>query len=153
MIVTPYDAADLTEILTLFYDTVHRVNRADYSEAQLDAWAPRDPDRDSWQESLLAHHSLTARADGQIVGFGDLDPSGYLDRLYVRWDRQREGIAAALCDALEAHARSLGCPTVNTHASVTARPFFEHRGYRLIYPQQVERRGQCLTNYVMAKPL
>ena len=42
---------------------------------------------------------------------------------------------------------------VTTHASITARPFFEQRGYRVVKEQQVERRGQMLTNYVMVKDL
>ena len=54
-------------------------------------------------------------------------------------------MASALCDTLPA-ART-------THASITARPFFEARGYRVVRPQQVERRGQVLTNFVMEKEL
>ena len=38
-----------------------------------------------------------------------------------------------------------------THASITARPFFEKRGYRIVKEQTVERRGIRLTNYVMEK--
>lgn len=38
-----------------------------------------------------------------------------------------------------------------THASITARPFFEKRGYAVIKEQQVERQGIFLTNYVMVK--
>ena len=34
-----YAPEDLKQILKLFYDTVHTVNAADYSRAQLDAWA------------------------------------------------------------------------------------------------------------------
>ena len=38
-----------------------------------------------------------------------------------------------------------------THASITARPFFENRGYQVVREQQVERQGVFLTNYVMEK--
>ena len=41
--------------------------------------------------------------------------------------------------------------TIVTHASITARPFFEKRGYRVVKEQQVERRGIRLTNFVMEK--
>ena len=41
---------------------------------------------------------------------------------------------------------------VTTHASITARPFFEKRGYRVVKEQQVERHGVLLTNFVMEKP-
>ena len=40
---------------------------------------------------------------------------------------------------------------ITTHASITARPFFLKRGYRVVREQQVERGGILLTNYVMEK--
>ncbi len=36
---------------------------------------------------------------------------------------------------------------------LTARPFFEGRGYRALWAQRVERRGVALTNYRMEKAL
>lgn len=42
---------------------------------------------------------------------------------------------------------------MTTHASITARPFFEKQGYRVIREQQVERRDLLLTNFVMEKTL
>ena len=56
---------------------------------------------------------------------------------------QGRGVASALCDALPA-ARI-------THASITARPFFERRGWHVVKEQQVERRGVLLTNFVMER--
>ena len=58
------------------------------------------------------------------------------------------GIATAVCDELE---RSVNAPKYITHASVTARGFFEKRGYRVVRKQQVERKGVFLTNYVMER--
>ena len=144
-----YEPEDLGQITALFYDTVHAVNAADYAPEQLDAWADGAPDLDRWNGSLLAHHSLVAVEGGElIVGFGDIDGTGYLDRLYVHKDRQGLGIATALCDRLE---RAVDAPVITTHASITARPFFEGRGYRVLREQRVERHGVQMTNYVMEK--
>ena len=149
MLIRRYAPGDLTELLRLFYDTVHTVNAADYTPRQLDAWADGAPDLDRWNGSLLAHHSLVA-VEGRdlIVGFGDIDGTGYLDRLYVHKDRQGLGIATALCDRLE---RAVDALVITTHASITARPFFEGRGYRVLREQRVERHGVRMTNYVMEK--
>lgn len=144
-----YEPEDLGQITALFYDTVHAVNAADYAPEQLDAWADGAPDLDRWNGSLLAHHSLVAVEDGGlIVGFGDIDATGYLDRLYVHKDRQGLGIATALCDRLE---RAVDAPVLTTHTSITTRPFFEGRGYRVLREQRVERHGVRMTNYVMEK--
>ena len=75
----------------------------------------------------------------------DIDKTGDLDHLYVHKDHQREGIASGLCDKLEAHVPG----NIRTHASITARPFFQKRGYKVIKEQQVERQGILLTNFVM----
>lgn len=146
----PYRPADLDAVAALFYAAVHGTCRKDYTPEQLAAWATGEIDRESWNASLLAHITLVAEWGGRIAGFGDLD-GGYLDRLYVHPDFQRRGVAAAICGALESHARARGAGEMETHASVTARPFFASRGYETVREQRVERRGVLLTNYVMRK--
>lgn len=147
----PYRPEDCPALAHLFYETVHTVCAADYTPAQLEAWAPGSgPDLAAWDASFQAHTTLVAEIGGRLAGFGDLDPAaGYLDRLYVRREFQRRGVASALCDALEQASRAR---PLTTHASRTARPFFEKRGYRVLRPQRVERRGQQLENFVMEKP-
>ena len=92
--------------------------------------------------------NIVAMEDEIIVGFGDIDKSGYLDRLYVHKDYQRNGIASALCEKLE---QSVTDNKIVTHASITAKPFFEQRGYCIVKKQEVMRCGIALTNYVMEK--
>lgn len=145
----PYREGDCPALAALFTNTVHTVNAADYTPAQLDAWAPAaGPDLQDWDQRFKDHITLVAEVEGRLAGFADLDPAaGYLDRLYVGSRFQRQGVATALCNALEEAAAG---PVV-THASVTARPFFARRGYRVLRAQQVERRGVTLANYVMEK--
>lgn len=148
MIIRNYCPGDCAGMAKLYYNTVHTVNAADYTPQQLDAWATGNVDLEAWNESFLAHHTLVAEEDGVLLGFGDMD-GGYLDRLYVHKDHQHQGVAAAICDALE---QASPADQFVTHASITARPFFEHRGYLLLREQQVERQGVLLTNFVMEKP-
>lgn len=63
---------------------------------------------------------------------------------------QGEGIASAVCDQLE---KAVSADRITTHASITAKPFFENRGYRTVREQQVNRNGILLTNYVMEKDM
>ena len=143
-----YSKPDCAILAQLFYDTVHTVNAKDYTREQLDAWATGEVDLEAWNKSFQAHHTVVAEMDGKIVGFGDMDEIGYLDRLYVHKDYQRRGVATAICNALEQNSNAA---EFTTHASITARPFFEKRGYTVVRERQVERRGELLTNFVMRK--
>lgn len=147
MIIREYKPSDCKEITELFFNTVHTVNTKDYTKEQLDVWATGQVDLEKWNQSLKEHYSLVAVENGVIVGFGDIDSTGYLDRLYVHFEYQGKGIATAICNQLEQTV--LG--TVITHASITAKPFFEQRGYQVVKEQLVERQGVFLKNFVMKK--
>lgn len=142
-----YQQSDCKELTELFYHTVHTVNAKDYTKEQLDVWATGQADLAKWNQSLQEHYSVVAVENGVIVGFGDIDKTGYLDRLYVHADYQGRGIATAICNQLERAVQG----DITTHASITAKPFFEKRGYKVVKEQQVERQGILLANFVMEK--
>ena len=146
-----YQPEDCPALLALFRDTVYTVCARDYSPAELAAWAGGAWDAAAWDQSFRRHVTWVAREGPEIVGFGDLDAqAGYLDRLYVHARFQRQGIATALCDALEAASVP---PFVTTCASRTAQGFFLKRGYRIVERQRVLRRGVYLENFRMEKTL
>ena len=143
-----YIPSDCAQMAELFYQTVHSVNAKDYTQEQLDAWATGEVDLQAWDKSFRAHRTIVATENGEIVGFGDMDETGYLDRLYVHKNHQGQGVASAICDELERFAAG---KQLTTHASITAKPFFQHRGYCVVRQQEVIRRGVALTNFVMEK--
>lgn len=147
VLIRKYQSSDCKELANLFYNTVHSINAKDYTSEQLDVWATGNVDLDVWNNSFLQHYTLVAVEGDLLVGFGDIDKTGYLDRLYVHKDFQGRGIATSLCNALE---RSIA-GTIAVHASITSKSFFENRGYIVKKEQQVERQGILLTNYVMEK--
>jgi len=46
-----------------------------------------------------------------------------------------------------------GLGLIYTHASITARPVFERRGFQTVKAQTVAARGETFTNYRMEKQL
>lgn len=147
MLIRAYSPDDAEATAQLFRETIREVCKDDYTPRQLRTWMSGCDDLEAWNASLLANCALIAEEDGRIIGFGDIDENGYLDRLFVHKDHQGEGIGTALCGALEALAPG----GVSTHASITARPFFEARGYIVEEENIVERDGETLINYLMKK--
>lgn len=140
---------DGAETLRLFQDTVRAVCAGDYSPAQLRAWIGERSLRD-WTGSFFTEgrRALVAEEDGKIVGFADMTEGGYFDRLYVHKNFQRRGAATALADELE---RGCAAPAFTVYASITARAFFEKRGYALLRENAVMRGGETLLNFYMRK--
>ena len=150
--IRPLKANDIEECVRLYSETIHTINAKDYSQVQLDAWAPpaishEDP---RWQ-TLLKHISYVAQINDVIVGFSDLTQEGYLDRLFVHKNYQGKGIATLLVKQLEKEALVIKLKEIQTEASITAKPFFEHMGYHVQKAQQKDVRGVILSNFVMKK--
>lgn len=121
MFIRPYQSSDCKTLTELFYHTVHTVNAKDYRQEQCDAWATGSVNLESWDQSLREHVSVVAIEKDTIVGFGDIDKTGYLDRLFVHHLYQGRGIASMICDHLEQVIQG----NITTHASITARPFLK----------------------------
>ena len=147
MIIRKYQSADCKEIADLFYNTIHTVNAKDYTKAQLNAWTAGNEAPDKWNRLLQERHSIVAVDSGIIVGFGDIDTKGFIDHLFVHAAYQGKGVGKAICGQLEQAVQG----KIVTHASVTAKPFFERRGYNAVKEQQVMRHGVFLTNFIMEK--
>jgi len=149
----PYQPADAEALLLLMRETVRRVNLGDYTQAQVEAWAPDQPDLSRWRQKLAQETGVVAEVKGVIVGICTWNATGYLDLLYVHHAHQRQGIAKAMYTVAERALHSDGLQSIHTQASITAQPFFLRQGFRLVKSQTVHVRGVELPNAVMEKQL
>lgn len=149
----PYRPEDAPALLRLFRDTIRRVNSRDYSPDQVAAWASDEIDAEAWASRFEGRFAVVAEVDGIIAGFVDLSAEGYLDRLFVSADHQGQGIATALMEAVIDEAQRLGVPKIEVQVSLTARPFFERRGFRVVERRCVEVRGSMLDCFAMEREL
>jgi NTP pyrophosphatase (non-canonical NTP hydrolase)/GNAT superfamily N-acetyltransferase len=153
IVVRRFQPADAAAVVSLFRDTIRRVNIRHYSLEQVQAWAPDEIDVEAWRTKLLGRFTVVAECDGQLVGFGDLEDAEHLGHLYVHADHQSRGIGRVLNSALEAEARRLGAQRLFTEGSITAKPFFVRLGYRVLAEQTVVCRGVEFVNYRLEKAL
>ncbi len=148
-----YAPGDAEALLTLFRDTIRRVNSRDYAPEQVRAWASDDIDPAAWASRFDGRFVVVAEEPPRPIGFAELEPDGHIDRVYVSADHQRRGVARALLEALETEARRQGLGRLFVEASITARPFFESRGFTVRASQVVTCRGAELANYRMERIL
>jgi putative acetyltransferase len=94
-----------------------------------------------------------AEEDGRAVAFGQLDPVDHIEFLYCRASHARRGIASRIHRDLEAVAHATGAASLRTEASRVSRAFFEASGYHVEVIERVERCGEILERFRMAKDL
>jgi putative acetyltransferase len=148
-----FDARDSAAVLPLLKETIFSVNLRDYTKEQCEVWANSFSDIEALKERLEKSLTYIAEFDGRIVGFGNVNGFGEIDLLYVHKNFQRRGIASALLTKLEAEAKSYGLVELTTEASITARPFFESKGYQ-VEAEQIKIVRECeFINFRMKKGL
>ncbi|MBE9049781.1 GNAT family N-acetyltransferase [Nostocales cyanobacterium LEGE 11386] len=153
MKVRRYEIGDTEAIMKLFSDTIHEVNIRDYTKAQIDAWTSINMDVEVWMNSLKSKLTYVAQEDDNILGFGELEANGHIDRFYCHKDFQGQGVGTKILEQIELTARDLKIQKLFVEASITAKPFFERKNFIVVKKQEVERKGQKLTNFVMEKML
>lgn len=145
-------AQDIPEMRKLFRATVLTVNSKDYTKEEVEDWASCGDSVEHWKE-LLAKNNYIGALDGQggIVGFSSMNAEGYLHSMFVHKDWQGKGVATLLLSEVEKIVRRYGVHKISVEVSVTARPFFEKHGYKVVKEQKAKANRLYLTNYVMEK--
>jgi len=152
-LIVDYNASMLDEMLRLFYNTVHTVNAKDYSAEQLENWAPVAIDKKKWADRLTNNICLVTIHDEQIVGVGELSEEGGIDTMYVHKNHQGKKIASRILKELMDYAHEHSFKTLTTEASITARPFFESHGFKVVKTQKNLYNNMVFINYKMKKEI
>ena len=145
-VIQPNETGLLQGMLRIFHEAVHVSCAKDYSPEQRAAWAPETLDEAAWARRFAESQTRVAvDAQGKVLGFANLEGANYLDCLYVSPEAQRQGVGSALCAAMEA----LAVGPIEVRASLTVRPFFERRGYRMLREVRPIRADIALPAYDM----
>lgn len=147
-----YRPVDAGPILALFRDTIRRVNRRDYTPAQVEAWTQPGLTVHAWS-ARLRDATYVVEADGQLAAFAELDPDGHIDCFYCHADWQGRGIGSLLMSHLEREATALGARSLYAEVSLTARAFFERKGFVVESRHEAPVGGERLENFRMRKVL
>ncbi|MGR5209455.1 GNAT family N-acetyltransferase [Vibrio rotiferianus] len=148
-----FESGDEETLRTLLYNTVRKICINDYTDEQVSAWAPNIYVAEDWDKKIASLNPFIAILDGQVVGYADLQPDGYVDHFFCHWQHQGKGVGNALMQQLIAEGARNFNNRLYANVSLTAKPFFERHGFIVIKQQSVDIRGQTLTNFLMEKEL
>ena len=143
--------SDLNEIQELFVQTIESVCKNDYNSDQINVWISGVSNIERWHEVIDTQFVLLAIIENKISGFGTLKNGNYIDLFYIHKDFQRKGIAQRILSELEAkkqHSKS-----ITSEVSITAKPFFEKKGFVVKAEQKNILLGVEIINYKMEKEL
>lgn len=149
----PFLPADTPVLAAIFVASIDELTEEDYTEAQREAWASAAEDEQEFGKRLASQLTLVATIESSPVGFAALKGADHLDLLYVHPGFARQGVATALCDALEKLAGARGATAITVEASDTAEPFFVQRGYAGQQRNTVTVGEEWLANTTMKKSL
>lgn len=148
--VRPYEARDRTACWGVFYRAVREGAAGIYDEAQRAAWAPTPLPLPGDHDKLLAAHTFVAEREGRVVGFMNVEPSGYLDMAFVLPEEMGQGTAGALYAAVLAQARAQGSARMTVIASPLARRFFAKRRWVVDRREDLAADGQVYEVFHMS---
>lgn len=147
-----YKEIDAPFLAAIYFNTIHSINAKDYLPKQLDAWAPRSSlEPEGWMRKWQRIPPIVATINDIIVGFAEFEDNGHIDCFYCHHEYQGCGVGSALMKEVEDRAKNSKINKIFAEVSITAKPFFEARGFVVKKEQSVMIRGMTLTNFVMEK--
>lgn len=148
----PYNKNDAHDLSLIYYNTIHNINSKDYTPGQINAWAPTSSlEIKDWQKKWERIPPIIALINDQIVGFSEFEPNGHIDCFYVHHLFQGRGIGNFLMIKIEEKAHSNNITKIYAEVSISAKPFFIRKGFKVIKQQIVTIRNQELQNFIMEK--
>ena len=156
----PYDPQRKGEdaaLYDIFFEAARTGARDHYTDAQRRAWVPHRNMPNGWAGKLAQMQTWVAEVENEVAGFmalrEDSQSDGYIDLAFVRPRWMGRGVAQALYGIILERAHAGGLTRLTTHASHLARPFFARVGWRVDYPETVEKDGEALERFAMSLEL
>jgi putative acetyltransferase len=148
----PFLPADAAVCAAIYEASILELTAEDYTEAQQEAWIAA-LEEDALAARLGKQLTLIATLQETPVGFASLKDGNLIDLLYVHPGAVGQGVATALCDALERLAEGRGATKLTADVSDTAHHFFTRRGYVGLSRNTVMVGDEWLGNTTMQKTL
>lgn len=148
-----FRAGDEPALRGVFESAIHEVAIRDYTQQQVDAWAPRAWDPALWAARMQGIAPFVVERDGAIVGYADVQPNGYIDHFFVSGSAGGQGVGRLLMRRIHERAAETGIAELSSEVSRTAQPFYRRFGFETVDQHSKLVRGVELQYAAMRKVL
>lgn len=149
-----YHLEDTRALAEIYFNTIHIINIKDYTQKQVDVWAPTSSlEEEGWKKKFLRTSPIIATVNDKIVGFAEFELDGHIDCFYCHHEWIGKGVGFALMSEIFRRANNSHIDRIFSEVSITAKPFFEKQGFIEVSKQTILRKGVELINYKMEKRL
>jgi putative acetyltransferase len=146
-----FEPGEEPALFDIYHSAIHLIASRDYTEEQINAWAPAVLDEELWVRRIRGINPFVAELEGILVGYADVQASGYIDHFFVSGRHPRQGIGRSLMEVLESEAKRLGVTELMSDVSRTAQPFFTRFGFQIVEQRVPVVRGIEVPNARMCK--
>ena len=146
MRVREFEIEDAPALFRVFHSAIHLIASRDYSVEQINAWAPNQIDGDLWRQRMLGIRPFVVCDGDEIVGYADLQDSGYIDHFFVSGHHPRRGIGSMLMERIHDAAEARGLTQLTSDVSRTAEPFYRRYGFVVVERKEPVVRGVVVPN-------
>jgi putative acetyltransferase len=153
MIIRRYQPGEESAIWDIYFRATHESNCRDYHSDLLYRWAPADPNMGEWSERCIQKNPFVAIIEDRIVGMAELEEDGFVDYFYVSPDFQGQGVGSKMLARIESEAVEMNLSELRADVSLTAKEFFESRGFIVIEARSNVIIGHLAPNFAMSKHL
>lgn len=153
MKVRRYREGDEPALLQVFFSSIRDIASRDYTPEQIAAWASEDRDPQLWASRIRQLQPFIVEVEGEIAGYADVQPNGYIDHFFVSGKYPKQGIGTLMMNAIHDEAKRLGLNELTSNVSKTAEGFFLRHGFHVVERGFPVRRGVTLQNALMRKEL
>lgn len=153
MLIRKSDLSDQPHIAAFIKETIQAINLGDYSKEHVLIWS-NAISQEMLEQRFASVIQYVAELEGKIVGVGDIRvDKKEVDFLYVHKNHIGKGIGSALLAKLEDEAKNNGLTALDVTSSITAKPFFERRGFTVVRRFVKKTDGEEFIVFLMTKTL
>ncbi len=153
MIIRRFQPGEEGAIWDVYFRSTHESNSRDYHSDLLDRWAPVDQNMNEWKGRCVQKNPFVAIIENRIVGMAELEPNGFVDYFYVSPDFERQGVGSRILAEIETEASRMNLSELTADVSLTAKGFFESRGFVVREARTHVILGHPAPNFSMSKRL